>query len=135
MGQMQDKIIGAVDFSDSLLISQTYPKIFILTYMNPSVVMEAMRAGLVDGALVDALVARAFVQNVYAGLFKIVTEPLNDDGLYLVTMKDQEPLLIDLFNEGVKRMEKRGTYQKLLKKWSLYPEAFKTEKEELPESS
>lgn len=131
LSQMNDKIVGVVDNSDSLLVVERYSKVFINTYTSPILVMEAMKFKLVDAALLDTLVAYAYVTNVFAGKFQVVTTPLNDEGIYLVTMKDRNPLLIDVINQGVKRMKARGVYKKLLKKWNLYPEALTNSKKSL----
>ena len=120
---MQGKIVGVLNQSESLLLIEKYSKIFINTYTSPSFVMEALKFDLVDAVLLDTLIAYAYVTNIYTGEFKIVTKPLNDEGIYLVTMKDQNPLFIDIYNEGIKRMKRRGIYKKLLKKWDLYPES------------
>lgn len=117
--QLQGKIVGVVDQSDALLLIQKYAKVFIFTYPSAAYLMEALNYNIVDGALLDSLEARAFVNNIYAGSLKIVTKPLNNEGIYLATMAGKNPLLLDLFNTGLKRMQKRGIYQKLLKKWGL----------------
>ena len=123
--QLQGKIVGVVDQSDSLLLIQRYAKVFIFTYASAAYLMEALKYNLVDGAILDALEAQAFVNNLYTGSFEVVTKPLNDEGIYLVTMNEKNPLLIDLFNSGLKRMKRRGTYQKLLEKWKLTPSSLK----------
>lgn len=122
LNQMQGKIVGVVIQSDAQMLVDRYSKIFISTYNSPSFVMAALKYNLIDGALLDVMVAQAFVNNIYQGMFKVASNPLNEEGLYLVTGKDQNPLLIEIFNSGLKRLKKNGRYEKLLKKWNLYPQ-------------
>lgn len=121
LDKLEGKIVGVTNQSDSYYLVQKYPKTFIYTYPSPAYLMAALKYNRVDGVLLDSLSASAFVHNLYPKEFKIVTRPLNDEGIYLVTLKDQYPLLIDLFNHGLKKVKKRGVYKKLLKKWNLYP--------------
>lgn len=122
LNQLQGKIVGVVIQSDAQFLVDRYTKIFISTYNSPSFVMAALKYNMIDGALLDVMVAQAFVNNVYQGMFKVASNPLTDEGLYLVTMKDENPLLIEIFNTGLKRIKENGSYEKLLKKWNLHPQ-------------
>lgn len=119
LSQMQGKIVGVVDQSDAESIAQKYPKIMIYAYNSPSLVIEALKYNLVDSALLDVMDAKAFVTNLYQGSFKIASEPLGGDGLYLITMVNQHPDLIESFNRGLKKAQSKGIYQKLMTKWNL----------------
>ncbi|MCH9633246.1 MAG: putative histidine-binding protein [Chlamydiae bacterium] len=119
LANMQGKIVGVVGLSGAEYVAQRYSKVLIYAYTTPSFVMEALKYNLIDSALLDIMVARAFVTNLYSGSFEIVSKPLNDDGLYLVTMLNQSPRLIDAFNKGVKKAKRKGTYKELMVKWNI----------------
>ena len=121
LANMQGKIVGVVGLSDAEYFVQKYSKVLILTYMNPALVLEALKYNLVDTALLDVMVAKAFVTNLYNGTFEIVSKPLTDEGLYLVTMVNQHPGLIEAFNRGVKRAKRKGVYKELMIKWNINP--------------
>lgn len=116
---LDGKLAGVVDQSSGYFIIQKYPKIFIFSYQNVATVLEALKYSQIDAACIDYLDAVAYVKNLYANVLKIVTEPLNDDGLCLVMMEQKNTSLIDSFNQGLRRAKKRGVYQKLLEKWQL----------------
>ena len=119
LDQMQGKIAGVIGFSDATNLVQKYPRVLIYSYNTPAFVMEALKYDLVDFALLDMLVARAFVANLYRGIFEISSKPLGDEGLFLVTMVEQYPQLIEAFNRGVKRAKRKGIYKQLIIKWNL----------------
>ncbi len=116
---LDGKLAGVVDQSSGYFVIQKYPKIFIFSYQNPATLLEALKYEQIDAACVDYLAAIAYVKNLYANVFKIATEPLNDDGLCLVMMQQNNTSLVDSFNQGLRRAKKRGVYQKLLEKWQL----------------
>lgn len=125
LSQLQNKILGVVDQSDAFYLAQKYSKVIIYSYNSPAYVLEALKYNLVDGAFLDVMVARAFVSNLYQGVFEITSKPLSDEGLCLVTMINQDPYFIEAFNRGIKKAKRRGIYKKLMQKWNLYPQASK----------
>jgi len=81
--------------------------------------MESLNYGDVDGAVVSLLVAQIFVKNLYNKVLKISSPPLNNEGLRLITITNQNKELIEVFNRGLDECKKRGIYQNLLLKWEL----------------
>ena len=75
--------------------------------------------GTVDGAIVDILSAVAYCQDLYQGKLKIVTDPLNNEGLRMLTLKDQAHDFLLHFNHGLEKLKTSGAYDKLLYKWNL----------------
>ena len=65
------------------------------------------------GALIPNLEARALIPNLYTNQLKIVTAPLSNHGLRLITLKGNHEDLIDYFNKGLEKLKKEGTYQKI----------------------
>lgn len=83
--------------------------------------LDALRQGLVDGALMDALEANRYVIGLYKGVIRIAGPPLIPMGLYLVAKKKlQNRVLIELFNKGLKKVKQQGLYKKMLFYWDLY---------------
>lgn len=125
LSQMQSKIVGVVDQSDAFYLAQKYPKVIVYSYSSPAYVLEALKYSFVDSAFLDVMVARAFVSNLYQGIFEITSKPLSDEGLCLVMMINQDPFLIEAFDRGIKKAKRRGIYKRLMQKWNLYPQAAK----------
>lgn len=119
LSQMQSKIVGVVAQSDAYFIAQQNAKTVIYSYQSPADALEALKYDLIDSAFLDVMVARAYVNNLYEGLLKIASDPIGDEGLYLVTMVGYNSRLVDAFNRGLKVVKHRGTYKKLMEKWNL----------------
>ncbi len=119
LDQFNSKIIGVIANSDAFFIVQQYPHTIISTFSRPPFLMEALNYGDVDGAVVAILEAQIFVKNLYNKVLKVSSAPLNDEGLRLITIANQNKDLIEVFNQGLEECKKRGIYQNLLMKWEL----------------
>lgn len=83
--------------------------------------LNSILIGALEGALVDYLAAWSYCRDLYHGQLKIVTSPLNDAGLRLITKYENTSDLMKAFNEGLKELKKNGRYNALAAKWSLPP--------------
>jgi polar amino acid transport system substrate-binding protein len=98
---------------------EKYPGILIRTYDSIPKALNAILNGTIDGAIVDILSAVAYCQDLYQGKLKIVTDPLNNEGLRMLSLHDQSQDLILHFNRGIEKLKSSGAYDKLLVKWNL----------------
>jgi polar amino acid transport system substrate-binding protein len=119
LDMLDDKEIAVLTDTSGALILEKYPNILIRTYDSiPQAFLDIMN-GTVDGAIVDVLSAVSYCQDLYQGILKIATPPLNDFGLRLITLHQQAPDLVSSFNSGLKELKASGEYDKLLQKWNL----------------
>lgn len=119
LDQLSGKEIAYLVNSDGDLLLEKNPAILIRPYDNIPQALNDVVAGVIDGAVVNVLIASSYCQNIYAGELKIATPPMNDIGLRLLTPVHKDPQLIRAFNEGLEELKHSGTYDALLKKWSL----------------
>lgn len=119
LNQLGGKVVAVMNQSDAFYMIQKYPRVIIETYENPALLMEGLQYNLADAALVDVLVAKELVNNPFSKDLKIVSEPLNKNGLRLLVVQNREPYLNEIFNRGLKRAKAKGIYKNLLKKWNL----------------
>lgn len=119
LDQLDGKEIAVISGSDSALILEKSIGVLIRYYDSVPKALNALISGTIDGALIDALSAVSYCRDLYQNELKISTPPLNDEGLRLVTKHDAAPDLIKSFNKGLAKLKKEGSYDKLLKKWSL----------------
>lgn len=117
--ELSGKEIAILEGSADALVLEKYPGIIIRTYSSIPDALNAMIATRVDGAICGRLEATAYTQDLYAGKLKIVTPPLNDRGLRLVTLHEKGNILIEAINSTVDILKKSGKYDELAKKWSL----------------
>lgn len=119
LSNLSGKEIAVIKGSSAELIVEKYPEILIRTYESIPAAFNDLLKGTIDGAVVDYLNALAYTEDIYTGQIKIVSPPLNDEGLRLVTLHEKAPELIQAFNEGLSHMQKSGKYSALAKKWNL----------------
>lgn len=113
LADLGNTTIGAYAYDESVLIIQRYPSILIQPYEQITMALEEVATGQLAGALVPNLEARALIGNLYTDRLKIVTLPLSNKGLRLITLKGRHPSLIEHFNKGLEALRKNGTYQEL----------------------
>jgi polar amino acid transport system substrate-binding protein len=116
---LNGKEIAVISGSTGVLILEKSAGVLIRYYDSIPKALNDILAGTIDGAIVDLLSATAFCRDLYQGELKIVTRPLNDEGLRLITKHREAPDLIKGFNAGLAQMKKDGSYAKLLDKWGL----------------
>jgi polar amino acid transport system substrate-binding protein len=113
------KEIAVIPGSSSALILEKSRGVLIRTYDSIPAALNDTLLQTVDGAMIDYLSAVIYCRDLYQGMLKIATPPLNGEGLRLVTKHDAAPDLIKGFNEGLKKMKKDGSYDDLLNRWGL----------------
>lgn len=119
LDNLEGKEIAIISGSSSKLILEGSPGVLIRSYDSASQALNDVAEGSMNGAMIDVLSAVAFCNDLYQGKLKIVTPPLSDEGLRLVTKHNAATDLIKGFNRGLEILKKKGTYDALLKKWGL----------------
>lgn len=121
LDQMTGKEIAVTPDSTSTILLEKYPGILIRNYDSIAKALNDLNAGEIDGAIVDVLMATSYCQDLYQGKLRIVTEPLNDAGLRLITLHNRATELIEAFNDGLEKLRSSKEYDKLMKKWGFSP--------------
>ncbi|MFZ0565444.1 MAG: transporter substrate-binding domain-containing protein [Chlamydiales bacterium] len=116
---LSGKIVGVNQFDDSVLVVQKYPSIVIELYQNIPMALEALSQGAYDGLLIPNLDAHTLVPHLYRNQLKIVTLPLNNKALRLITLKDEHKKLIESFNKGLKELFESSQYKETLEQFGL----------------
>ncbi len=117
--QLAGKEIAVLGDSSSSSILEKYPEILIRSYESIPDALNDIIAEVIDGAVIEGLQAHAYCRNIYHGYLKVVTAPLDDEGLRLVLLENQNRNLLKAFDEGLAELKKNGSYTALLQKWSL----------------
>jgi polar amino acid transport system substrate-binding protein len=74
----------------------------------------------IDGVVFPALQMQIYIQAFYPKRLRIVTTPLNDDGIRLMALNDAKgKALIERFNIGLEKIREDGTYDRLLEHWGF----------------
>jgi polar amino acid transport system substrate-binding protein len=118
--EMAKKIIGVQSHPPLHLGLEKDPDIQMKIYDDILKALADLRAGSIDGVIFAALPAHIYTRTFYRGELKVVTGPLNDDGVRFVTLNNEEgQTLISQFNAGLEALKKEGTYDKLIDQWGL----------------
>lgn len=92
----------------------------LVYYNNISRALDDLKNDQIDGVIMKAIPAYAITEGFYAGRLKVVTAPLNDEGLRIVSLKSSSLNdVIDMINDSINLMRQDGSYNKLINKWNL----------------
>ncbi|MDN3504426.1 MAG: transporter substrate-binding domain-containing protein [Rhabdochlamydiaceae bacterium] len=117
--RLKNGYIGVIPRSKAALYIETQPNLMAKYYDNNGQICSAIVESEINGGLVDSIPAISYVADLYNQNLLIKSEPMFDEGIRLVTLKDTNSDLLYEFNEGLKELKQNGVYQKLLKKWNL----------------
>lgn len=122
MEDLSGKIVGVQIGALQTYQIYEFPNLIIIPYNNILKAIEDLDKNAIDGVILDALHANAYVQSYYAGRLKIATPPLTERGWRIVArLNPASSHLIESFNDGLKKMKEDGSYDKLIQKWDLFP--------------
>ncbi len=89
-------------------------------YDSMTMAFEDLYRDRIDGIILPVLQAYTYIDTFHKGRFKVVTSPLDDQGLRLVSRQTYlSEFLIEEFNAGFQELIDDGTYQALCNKWGL----------------
>lgn len=121
LNDLEGKIVGIRTGSPATLQIQKYPKIVITSYDNVLTALLNLEKGQIDGVLIESFPAYLYIAGIFAGKLKVVTSPMTNFAVRIMVKKKKvESELIQRFNKGLQEVKKDGTYDALIKKWSLY---------------
>lgn len=118
---LKGKYLGIMRGSPVMFYVGNYPSLKVVTYDSQTIMLEDVVRDKIDAAMLNQLTAYNMVTGYFKGRLQVVTKPLTQEGLRLMThhgRKNQK--VIDAFNEGLTELKANGTYHKLLIKWGLY---------------
>jgi len=120
--QLKGKEIGIVPRSSATLILQTYPDVILRAFDSIPLALDGLFKQQVDASVLNVLITQKYIRNLWSKQLKIASNPLSDEGVRLLTLRGDHPELHIRFNRGLKKLQKKGTYKKLLDKWGLSPD-------------
>lgn len=104
--------------------------VVIIPYDTAAIALEYLDEQVVDGVIVNALMAHVNTEGFYAGRLKVATSPFTNKGLRLITRNEPKSLLlISRFNKGLEKIKTNGRYDQLIQSWGLINTEVKPENE------
>lgn len=93
----------------------------VVPYDNYLMMLQALSDKKVEGIVMDQLLFYLYFGGLYRDQFKIVTKPMTNEGLRLMTLKENyTEELVEKFNTGLTNIKESGTYDHLLNEWDIY---------------
>jgi len=117
---LEDKAIGVQSASSAIVSLAAYPSINWKTFDNMNQGLDQLINNRLDAVILDNLQAYAYTQGYYADKLKIVSSPLSDEGLRLISKHNAfGKHLVQEFNAGLEELKKKNIYKELLHKWDF----------------
>ncbi len=118
--QFSHKIIGVQTNSSAALELKQDSSIQLKLYDNILQALTDLDNNHIDGVIFPILPAYIYTKTFYSGRFRIATAPLTNEGLRVITLKDEKgENFINHFNQGLVTLQENGTYDMLINKWEL----------------
>lgn len=118
--EQRKKIIGIQKSSPLVSSFERDPSIKLKFYDDILSALSDLADSRIDGAIFPVIPAYTYTQTFYKHELKITTAPLTDQGMRLMTLKNQRgEALIQKFNQGLEKLKQNGMYQELLEHWGF----------------
>ena len=117
--QMNNRIIGNLRGSSLSFEITNYPSIILKPYDSMNTALEDLVRKEIDGVVMGILSAYLYEASIYKNRIKIILPPLTNEGMRLITRKEEEKTLVEKFNAGLKALIDDGTYNHLIESWGL----------------
>lgn len=108
---LRGKLVGVYKFDSSVLVGQDIPDAVLVPYQHVPIALEALTSSCYDALLAPVIEVTALIETAYKGRLKIVSQPLNQEGLRLVVLRNAKDNLLEGFNMGLVRSIRSGKYQ------------------------
>lgn len=119
LSDLGNREVGIISDSKNIALLEKNPSIIIRPYDSIPKMLNDVSLGILEAAFIGILPAEAYCNDLYQGTLKIVTGPLNEDGLRLITLKGDQQMLMKAFDNTISKMQSDGSYVKLMQKWGL----------------
>ncbi|WP_348663680.1 transporter substrate-binding domain-containing protein [Chlamydia vaughanii] len=116
---LRGKLIGVYKFDSSVLVGQDIPEAVLTPYQHVPIALEALSSNCYDALLAPVIEVTALIETAYKGRLKIISQPLNQDGLRLVVLRGEKDNLLEGFNMGLVKSMRSGKYQTIKQQYRL----------------
>ena len=101
------------------IVLKAKPSWMLMPYDNPSMMMEDLLSGRLDGVVMHLINALRMNKSYFKSKIRILPPPLDTQTVRLAVRKGRSHELVVLFNKGVSDYVKSGKYKELLDYWGI----------------
>ena len=119
LSQVKHQYVGVIAGSKTAEFLAQYPTILVRKYLSAPDLLNEIVRGEIAGGLLPRVSAAAYVPDLYQDTIQIASQPLNNQGLHLVTLKNANEELLQEFDEALLQLKRKKKLESLYQKWSL----------------
>jgi ABC-type amino acid transport substrate-binding protein len=119
LAKMGGELVGLVTGDPAVLILNKHPEIVIRNYPTIPDLLNSIMNGETEAGLLNGIPATSYIKDLYSGVLKVASKPMNDSGLHLLVLKDTNRHFLRQFDKALEHLKKKKKLQALLKKWQL----------------
>ncbi|NGX29017.1 MAG: L-cystine-binding protein FliY, partial [Candidatus Anoxychlamydiales bacterium] len=117
LNDLSTKHVGYLKDSPSLALLQRHQDIFASPYDALPTLLDSIIKDDTQAAILSIIPAYKYVSDLYQNELKIIEPSLTDQAIRLVTLKDENRDLLNLFNKSLEKLKKDNQLDKLKEKW------------------
>jgi ABC-type amino acid transport substrate-binding protein len=117
--KIKGEAVGIITGDPAVLILQKYPDIIVRNFLSVPDLLNAVVSGQIEAALLNRIPAVNYINDLYSQKLKIVSPPMTNAGLHVITLKGKQEPFLHTFNKSVKHFYKKKKLEMLMKKWGL----------------
>ncbi len=117
--ELDQGYIACIQYTDEDLLIRQRSGLFPHYYLSSAAALNGVVMQEANGAVIQAIPAYSYIQDLYYETLKIAGEPIGNTGLRLVAKKGENRQMIELFNQGLTALKEKGRYQEIAKKWKM----------------
>lgn len=121
LDELTNRFVG-IQRGSSLSFDTPFPDAKIVPYDSITTALAELEERKIDALIMDSMQAYVQIQGLYyTGKIKIVTAPLTQKGLRLITLDEARyNELFDAFDKALSSLKKNGVYEELLNRWGIF---------------
>jgi len=116
---LENLIIGVDQYSLGAMQISRDPSIVFSFYQSYPEAIEGLLAGNYQAVVMDSIIANSYINDLFSQQVRVLPEPLIEQGIRVLSLYKPKNHEIILFNEAIEELKQKGTFNALLKKWSL----------------
>ena len=110
---------GCIQFTPEDIYLQMQTNILPIYYSSIVQVLQGLVAQDVDIALTQVIPTVSYIKDLFSDSLEIVSEPIGEDGLRVISMKGQYKKEIKELDRAIKEFKETKKYNELMKKWRM----------------
>lgn len=120
LAELNGRFVG-IKRGISLNLDVPFPAANIVPYDNMTIALGDLEDNRIDALIMDSLQANVQIQGFYTGKIKVVTSPMTQEGIRLVSLNSPDyDDLFDVFNKTLEKLKENGKYDQILNRWGLF---------------